>query len=181
MQPRTRMVHTRNEKRAAVLAGAMAGLSAGIALTVLMTVMSAANHRDIWYAMKGAAAPFAGARAMTPGFDLPTVAQGLLDHLAISLGWGVLFALAFWGLGRGTTLAAGVLWAFVVWIGMYYVVLPIVGLEAMRNDAPVPRAIAFHLFYSLLVAGFFLLFRPLLGGPPVEHKRIGRRHHAHAV
>ena len=69
---------------------------------------------------------------------------------AISAAWGALFALAFYGLSRGMTMLAGIAWGFVVWLGMYYVVLPLVGLEAMRRDAPPERAIAFHVFFAVL-------------------------------
>jgi hypothetical protein len=36
--------------------------------------MSAAGGKDLWYGIKGAAAPFFGDRVMRPGFDLPPVA-----------------------------------------------------------------------------------------------------------
>jgi hypothetical protein len=74
-----------------------AGLAAGLFLTIMMTVMSAAGGKDLWYGIKGAAAPFFGDRAMRPGFDLPPVALGLIAHLVISAGWAVLFALLFCG------------------------------------------------------------------------------------
>jgi hypothetical protein len=171
------MVRTENEARRAVLGGALAGLTAGVLLSIIMTVMSAAAGKDVWYGMKGAAAPIVGARAMEPGFDLPAVALGVTNHLAISLAWGVLFALAFYGLSRGVTMLAGIGWGVVVWFVMYYVVLPIVGLAAMRDDAPVGRAILFHEIFSIPLAASFLVYRRLLGEE--RHTFAEPRHHVH--
>jgi hypothetical protein len=172
------MIRTSTEARRAALQGALAGLSAGLLLTVLMTAMSAARDQDVWYGIKGAAAPFLGERAMHAGFDLPAVVLGALCHFAVSAGWGVAFALLAHGLSPGSTLAAGVFWGFVVWLGMYYVVLPMVGLARMRHDAPAGRAIAFHVFYSLATAASLLLYRRLLGVGPGERRGAG---HAHAT
>jgi hypothetical protein len=152
------MVKSPIEARHAAIRGVCAGLAAGVVLTLMMVGMSAAGGKDVWYAIKGAAAPFLGERAMQPGFDLPAVALGLVDHLAISAIWGVFFALLIFGASRMATAVAGTLWGFVVWIGMYYVALPVVGLSSMQHDAPVGRAIGFHLFFSIAMTTAFLLF-----------------------
>jgi hypothetical protein len=174
------MVKSPTETRAAVARGAFAGVTAGLVLTLMMTVMSAAGGKDVWYGIKGAAAPFFGERAMQPGFDLAAVLLGLASHLAISATWGMLFAVLIHGASRLATNVAGVLWGLVVWIGMYYVVLPIVGLSSMQDDAPVGRAIAFHLIFSAAMTGAYVLYARLFG------KRLGSsgRHldrSAHAV
>jgi hypothetical protein len=166
------MVKTSIDVRRAAARGAFAGLAAGIFLSLLMTGMSAARGKDIWYGIKGAAAPFLGERATQAGFDLPAVALGLVSHLLISAIWGALFAMLFFGASRLTTVVAGALWGFVVWIGMYYVVLPIVGLAAMQHDAPVGRAIAFHLFFSVAMTAAFLLFPRAFDK---DRKQRGRR------
>lgn len=153
------MVRTSREVHRATSGGAIAGLAAGTWLTLFMTVMSAARGGDIWHTMKGASGPFVGERAMQPGFDLLPVLLGLTAHLAISVGWGVVFGLIAHGLGGTATMGAGAAWGFVVWLAMYYVVLPIVGLASMRADAPVGRAIAFHLVFSLATAAALLLHR----------------------
>jgi len=124
-----------------------------------MTVMSAAHGRDIWYGMKGASAPFLGARAMTPGFDLAAVVIGIVAHLGISAAWGAGFGVLAHGLGKLATMAASAAWGVVVWLGMYYAVLPLVGLSAMRADAPPARAVAFHIVFGLLLGGALLLHR----------------------
>ena len=70
---------------------------------------------DPWQtALKGAAAPLSGEAAMRPGFEAGPVLLGLVCHFAVSIGWGLLFGLV----------AYGVAWGIVVWLGMFYVVLP---------------------------------------------------------
>jgi hypothetical protein len=157
--------------------GAFAGLVAGLFLTLMMTIMSAARGKDVWYGMKGAAAPFLGHRALQPGFDLPAVALGLFDHLVISAIWGVLFALVFYGTRRVVTIVGGVLWGLVVWLGMYYVVLPLVGLASMQHDAPIARAVMFHFFFSIPMTVAYLLY-PRRG--PAGAWRPSRRSISHA-
>jgi len=169
------MIRSSTETSRAARDGTLAGLTAGLFLTVLMTILAAIGNKDIWYGMKGAAAPFLGHAAMRPGFDFGPVLLGLLCHFAISAVWGALFGLAFYGLSRGLTMLAGIAWGFVVWIGMYYLVLPLVGLSHMRDDAPVGRAIAFHLFYGIILAATFLAYRGAFHGPSLRH---WRRSHA---
>ena len=169
------MVKSPIESRRALIRGAVAGVTAGLILTLMMTVMSAAGGKDVWYGIKGAAAPFFGDRAMQPGFDLMPALVGLVSHLVISAGWGALFAVLIEGANRTVTTIAGVLWGFVVWIGMYYIVLPIVGLSSMQNDAPVGRAIAFHLIFSVALTAAYLLY------PVVFRRHGGWPRSAHAT
>jgi hypothetical protein len=68
------MIKSITEVRPSVRRGVFAGMAAGLFLTIVMTVMSAAGGKDLWYGIKGAAAPFFGDRVMRPGFDLPPVA-----------------------------------------------------------------------------------------------------------
>jgi hypothetical protein len=140
------------EKKESLRAGVFAGLAAGVLLTLFMTVMSSMRGNDIWYGIKGAAAPFLGARAMAPGFDPFAALLGFATHLAVSVAWAVPFALLFRGGGRAMTLAAGAAWGIPVWLGMYYVVLPLVGLASMQDDAPVLRAVAFHVIFGVFVS-----------------------------
>jgi hypothetical protein len=168
------MVKGPTDTRLATAHGAFAGVVAGVLLTLFMTVMSAASGQDIWYGMKGAAAPFLGESAMRPGFDLLAVIVGLVSHLAISAIWGILFAILFFATPRTVQIVGGVLWGIVVWIGMYYVVLPIVGLSSMQNDAPVARAIVFHLIFSILMTAAYFVYPHLFR---TSGSRLGRFHH----
>jgi len=169
------MIKSPIDTRRALTRGAMAGIAAGVVLTLMMTLMSATGGKDIWYGMKGAAAPFFGDRAMQPGFDVLPVVIGLVSHFAISAGWGALFGVLVEGWNRSLIMIAGGLWGLVVWIGMYYVVLPIVGLSSMQNDAPVGRAIAFHLIFSVAMTAAYLLY------PMIFRGRGGWPRSAHAI
>lgn len=150
------------DDRRVVRGAVVAGLISGGALTVMMTVMSALRGKDIWFGMKGTAAPFLGERAMTPGFDAIAVPMGLALHLFVSIGWALGFAALFYGLSKKATVLAGAFWGIVVWLGMYYVVLPLVGLASMRAGAPAERAIAYHVFFGLILSLAFLPFQKRL-------------------
>jgi hypothetical protein len=167
------MVKSSTEARRAIPGGVFSGLVAGVALTTMIVIMSAARGKDVWYGIKGTAAPLIGESAMLPGFDLAAVWLGLVSHLMISIGWAIGFALVAYGLRRSATIAAGAAWGVVVWLGMYYVVLPMVGLASMRNDAPASRAIMFHVFFGLAVAGGLLLYRRLTGHSQPEAEAAG--------
>jgi hypothetical protein len=172
------MIENSRQARRALEAGAFAGVAAGLFLTLLMSIMSAAAGHDVWYGIKGAAAPFFGARAMHAGFDFAPVVVGLIAHLAISAIWGALFGPLVYGWSNLATLGAGVAYAFVVWFGMYYVLLPMVGLARMRADAPVGRAILFHLFFSVPLALAVIAYRRIEGGRRLGPRiaRAGARH-----
>jgi hypothetical protein len=161
------MVQNKAQIRSALRGGGASGLAAGALLTLFMTVMAAVHHKDLWYGIKGAGAPFVGPHALTPGFDATAVFIGLASHLAISAGWGMAFALLAHGLDKAATLAASAAWGVVVWLGMYYVALPMVGLASMRTDATAARAIAFHVIFGVLLGGSLLLYRHLVDRPAV--------------
>lgn len=171
------MVHDGRDLRRALRGGAAAGVIAGLVLTAMMTLMSLSKGNDVWYGIKGAAAPFLHQRAMAPGFDAVAVTLGLGAHLAVSMIWGLSFGLVAYGLPRLGTVALGALWGIPVWLGMYYVVLPMVGLGAMVHDAPVSRAVMFHMIFGLALGAAFLPFqRPY--ARQVFHPRTSRPSHA---
>jgi hypothetical protein len=167
----------RTDVRLAVRGGAIAGLIAGLTLTVLMTFMSLVRGGDVWYGIKGAAAPLFGERAMQPGFDPLPVVLGFLLHLAVSVGWAIPFAIASARLARVATIVAGGVWGLVVWIGMFHVVLPLVGLPEMAAEAPIGRAIAYHVFFGLAVGLAFASQQRHfpIAAPPRHHPRHAER------
>lgn len=151
--------------------GVVAGVIGGVVIALVMLVAALAKGQDIWPGFKGAAAPFIGERAMQPGFDAGAVVLGVVCHFAVSIVWGVLFAAVFYGLSRGATVAAGVLWGVVVWLGMFYIVLPIAGLPQVARSEPIAMAIISHVIFGLSVAIGFLPFqhpRPH-AAPPATH------------
>jgi uncharacterized membrane protein YagU involved in acid resistance len=139
--------------------GVVAGLVGGAALALVMLIAALIQGHDIWIGMKGAAAPFLHERAMQPGFDATAVALGVVCHFAVSIVWGVLFAAVWYGLSRGVTIGAGAVWGIVVWLAMYYVVLPVAGLSQMAHETPVGMAILSHLIFGLVVAVSFLPYQ----------------------
>jgi len=167
------MLRSEKDLSRTISGGIIAGLVAAAFLTLMMTVMSAARGTDIWFGMKGAAEPFLAERAMQPGFDFFAVWLGLMCHAAVSVAWAVPFALLAEQLSPLATIGAGAAWGLVVWIGMFYVVLPLFGLGSMRHDAPISRAILYHVFFGVAVALAYL------GYQRSEH-RVRRRVLAHA-
>lgn len=154
------MATTRESKRGhAIGGGVMAGVVGGVALALVMLVAAIAKGQDIWPGFKMASAPFLGERAMQPGFDLGAVLAGTASHFAVSIVWGVLFAILFYGLSKPATLAVGALWGIGVWLAMFYVVLPIAGLGEMAASAPIGMAILEHVIFGLAVAIGFLPFQ----------------------
>jgi hypothetical protein len=139
--------------------GIVAGLAAGLFVVAVMLVSMAFKGQNLWPAFKGASAPFFHERAMQPGFDAGPVLAGTFFHFLISAGWGWLFAAVCFGLSRSATILAGALWGIVVWLGMYYVLLPLVRLGSMARSVPVGMAIIEHVLFGLVLAAAFLPFQ----------------------
>lgn len=137
----------------------LGGLVGGLVLTLILIVMMTWMGQDLWVALKGASAPFYGSRAAQPGFDAGPIVVGILAHFGISALWGLGFGLLALGLDRPTTIAFGVLWGVIVWLGMYYVVLPLVGLGSIAQHNPMGLAVAMHLVFGLAIAFTFLPFQ----------------------
>lgn len=153
------VARTSGEARHALKGGVVAGIIGGVAMSVFMMAMNVFKGQDIWMGAKMPALPLLGERAMEPGFDAWPVLLGMMSHFGVSIGWGVLFALLVFGLARGATVAAGALWGVVVWLGMFYVVLPIVGAGAVVKMMPVGIAIFEHVLFGLAVGIGFLRFQ----------------------
>ena len=174
----TKVTLESSNRRRAVKGGIVAGLIGGAVLSVFMTIMNLASGQDIWVGMKIAGMPFLGERALQPGFDLGAVSVGVLSHVAVSMGWGLFFGLLFHGASRGATVVGGALWGIFVWLCMYYVVLPMVGLAELVQAAPIGMAVFEHVLFGLAVGLGFLPFqrrkprRTLREAPPMV-----RRHH----
>ncbi len=149
----------RSEWRLALRGGGVGGFVGGALMTLLGLTMSLAHGRDIWPGIKGAALPFIGDRAMQPGFETSPVLIGLLTHFAVAIAWGTLFGMIAFGLSRGATLVAGVIWGLIVWVGMFYVVLPMIGLGFITRSVPIGAAILQHIVFGIGVAAGFLPFQ----------------------
>jgi hypothetical protein len=165
------------EVKSALAGGAAAGAIAGAVLTAFMFVMALVKGLDPWQtALKGAGAPFLGDAARQPGFDLVPVLVGALCHFAVSIGWGLLFGVLAYGLSKPMTMLAGVAWGIVVWLGMFYVVLPLVGLGDMPRQASLVTAIVYHVVFGVALGAGFLPFQRRKHAVDSTHHHHG--HHA---
>jgi hypothetical protein len=153
------MLRTETEASQAVRGGVLAGLAGGAALAMVFVTRALMHGEDAWMAMKGPSAPFLHARAAAPGFDLLALLLGGIGHFLISAVWGALFGAVAFGLARSATIWLGVLWGFVVWMGMSYIVLPLVRLDEMARGMPVQTAMATHMMFGLAVALAFVPFQ----------------------
>ena len=115
--------------------GALAGLAAGLVMVL------------------GAGASGLLRSSMRPAL------VGLVVHFAIAAGWGALFGMLFYGLTRAATVATGLLWGLVVWLLMFYVVLPLAGMWQLVEDAPRGQVIVQHLVFGLTLSVAFLPFQ----------------------
>lgn len=160
------------EAKQAIKGGAVAGLIAGAVLTAFLMALVMIKGGDVWSnVFKGAAAPFLGAAATRPGFDPGPVMLGAIIHFAISIGWGIAFGLLVYGLSKPMTLLASLAFGIVVWLGMYYVVLPLAGLGDMARGSPISSAIMTHVVFGLGLGVGFLPFQ--------RRKSIARRRIEH--
>ena len=74
---------------------------------------------------------------------------GLIDHLAVSIIWGILFAWASFGLSRASTVGVGLIWGLFCWSVMYFIVLPLVGAWALTRGAPLLGPVIRHAIFGL--------------------------------
>jgi len=150
---------TRMRRRLMVGGGAASGALGGLLVAVLMLVLRVARGEDPWVGLKVAAYPFLREQALRPGFDAGAVALGLIDHLAVSAVWGVLFALLAFGLSRWATVGFGAAWGLIAMFVMTYLVLPLAGCLRVEESMPVGRSVLGHLAFGVATALAFLPFQ----------------------
>jgi hypothetical protein len=149
-----------------VWGGTVAGLVGALAHVAFSLIADLIRARDPWVPLKVAAYPLVGEKVMAPGPDLGPVLQGGLTHLGISLVWGALFGLAAYGMTRSATIGFGLIWGIVVWIAMFYFVLPLSGTAVTMRGIPVLLSIGQHLVFGLALGlGFLLYQRPVRRRP----------------
>jgi hypothetical protein len=171
-------VHSGSETRRAATGGIVAGLVGGVVLAAFLLLVNLTQGRDFWSVFKFAASPFLGMRAQVPGFDALAVLLGSLCHFAISAIWGLLFGLAFHGLNRKGTLIAGAFWGIVVWVGMFFVVLPIVGLGSVVSQVPVLLSLVEHVLFGVATAAAYVPYQRQV--PRAGYRDVTTRRHVGA-
>lgn len=152
-------VTTNHEVGHGARGGAFAGVVGGLAMTVLALFSAIARGDDLWPGLKGAAYPLVGQIAVEPGFNAGLVLLGTLMHFAVAIAFGVGFGLIFYGLSRGMTILSGALYGVIVWLVMYYVVLPLAGMGFVADSTPLATAALSHIVFGLALAVGFLPYQ----------------------
>lgn len=167
-------ITTKEELRIAVKGGVVAGLVGGLTLGLFVLLVVLWQQGYVWVALKFPSAPFLGERALAPGVDVPAMALGLLVHGAVSIVWGIVFAVLAFGLPRPTTLLAGALFGVLVWIGMFYLVLPILDLSYLAAQVSVSLAVFEHVLFGFAAGAAFVSFqRPVVAHAPSHRYSMG--------
>jgi hypothetical protein len=165
---------TRSEWERILAGGSVAGVVGGATIALVLVVQAALSLENAWPVLKGASAPFLGAaRAFQPGFDLLPVLLGTFTHFAISIAWSLVFASLVYGVSQRATALLGAAYGLVVWIGMHFVVLPMVGIAEYSRMGSTSMAILHHLIFGAAVGLAFAPFqridpalRPPRAAPP---------------
>jgi hypothetical protein len=139
--------------------GFVAGAIAGGALLLYVGLASPVVGFDVWLGPKIAAAPWLGARVLAPGFDPTALVLGLACHFAVAGLWGMLFGAFFYGATPGSTVALGALWGALVWLAMFYLVLPLFGVGQLATLIPAGAAAFQHTLFGLALAAAYLPFQ----------------------
>src|SRR5688500_2019806 len=160
----------------ALVGGIIAGAIAGAGLTSVMVIIAAIQGADAWVVLKSAALPFAGETVTRPGFDLIPLLIGAIAHFAVAVSWGVLFAALLYGASRAVTMMAGPFYGVLVFIAMFYGVLPVLGLVDFARGANHWLALIEHAVYGLTLAIAFLPFQR-----EVRRRSMRQPKHMHAV
>ncbi len=153
------MIRNPNEGERCVLGGAIGGIAGGLALTVFALAHALIEGADAWPVLKTAALPLYGTHVFAPGFELFPVLIGISNHFAIAMLWGAVFGVFAYGLPRVATLAAAFAWGLVVWFGMHFVVLRLMGWGEVTASMPIGLALFEHLLFGLAMGIGFLPFQ----------------------
>lgn len=159
------MVHSEDEAVLGLRGGVVAGLIGGLWVELVLLAVAGMSHQSGWQMLKLPGAPLLHERALAPGFDAAAVIIGVVGHFAVASVWGGVFGLLAYGLTRSMTVVFGVLWGFVAWVGMYAVVLPLLGLAAITRANPIWMTIALHVVFGVVVALGFLPFQKERAAP----------------
>jgi hypothetical protein len=162
----------RAEVNQALKGGTFAGFVGGVVLAILLLILMTGRGADPWMVLKGAGAPFLGARAHQPGPDMPAVLTGVICHFAVSIIWGWIFGVVLYGYSRAATVIAGVPFGIVVWLVMYYIVLPLLGLHGGNQSAT--QGAGLHVIFGLAIAFAFLPFQSSVPRGRTEDRGEGR-------
>ena len=139
-------------------AGAVAGIVAGVVMAGWAMLFSAYTAAGFWLPPQLIAATVFGPVAMVRGME--AVLIGVLLHVVVSAGFGILFALmtGWRPLGGGELIVAGLAYGAAIWAVMTFGILPLVNPTMSARVALEP---ANWLFQHLLFGALLALLAPL--------------------
>lgn len=155
------------------LGGAIAGLAGGAAMLLIGAILSIVVGHDIWAEAKQIAAPLFGAStAMQPGFVAAPVIVGTIIHFLIAALLGALFGIVVRRVFHlptafGSSVVAGLIYGFAVWMLAYFVLLPIFN-PVLAQGTYAPSFIIQHLVYGIVTG---LVYSRLRTIPYVDESR----------
>jgi hypothetical protein len=132
--------------------GAGAGLIGGIVVALWAGLMCPILGTDPHHETRLAAASLLGDAALRPGSGPLALLVGGTCHLAVSIAWGIAFALVGSARSPIAMLAAGAVFGVGVWLMMHHVLLPALGMAWIVADFSTARAVTEHVVYGIGVA-----------------------------
>ncbi len=139
--------------------GAIAGIVGGVVSAVWGLVLSPILGTDVLQETRLAAVPLLGRAALRPDHAALALLVGGASHFAVSMAWGVVFALLWRAASPLATIAAGALFGPIVWRVMYDVVLPILGAAWIVDGFSDGRALTEHVVFGVGMASGLLVVR----------------------
>lgn len=145
-------------------AGALAGLAGGLAMALVGALIAAGRGDSIWRTPKQIAAFLFGTSSLSnPGFDLAPVLAGSLLHIALSMVFGVAYAVIISRVLGVTTeygapVVGGLVYGLLIWMIAYFVVAPLFNPALL--DAYAPSFIIQNLVYGTAVGLAYMALRP---------------------
>lgn len=129
-------------------AGLLAGLIAGIVMALVAMGRSASAGMSFWLPMQLIAGWFYGVDALIGGGWVVLV--GIVIHLAVSAGYGLVFGLIAARIPAAGSFWAGIAYSVTIWVLMTYLVVPGLDPTMAQRVALVPAGwwFGYHLFYG---------------------------------
>jgi hypothetical protein len=163
------------QTRTAIIYGIIGGMAGGVGMAMWMMVKSAAVGQGFWTPLSMCMASFVyrnwaktmmdemmqqqQGKVMVTGFEGIHGVVGIILHMAVSAGFGLVFALALSrGLGRrlatAGTIAAAVVYGLGIWVVMQFAVLPVINKLMLDNIETMVGTWAFvvaHMVFGLIL------------------------------
>lgn len=162
--------------RVAVILGLLGGIAGGIGMAMWMMIKAATAGQGFWAPVSMCLASFVyrgwarrmmdqmmmlqqQGQMMQPGFEGIHGLVGIVLHMAVSMLFGVVFALILSGglgrrLGAAGTVAAGIVYGAAIWLVMEFAILPIINSFMVDNIKDMVGSWVFfvaHLLFGMIL------------------------------